>query len=361
MTALLAMSASLTSLPGQPSTAVPAGPATPAGSNQMASLSFSSKPARMAPWQQRLTLGPSDVLNISLHGQDDSARNGLTVGPDGRISYLEARDVMVTGLTIDELRSRLEEILGKFHRSPRVVIYPMAFRSKRYYVLGNVNGRGAYALDRPTTVVEAVATARGFAAQERIGSAAPAVAGVGGAERAGLAPSDFSRSFLMRNKGDGSYAPAAVDFEALFLRGDLHQNILLAPDDYLFFAPLGIQEIYVLGQVNRPGILPYTKTSTVLGAIVASDGFNTRANKSSVLVVRGSLSKPVGTIVNVNHILSARAPDFPLQNRDIVYVYERATARLEELVESAVTIFVRSMVIGWAGENIDPLIEEPLF
>jgi protein involved in polysaccharide export with SLBB domain len=338
-------------------------PAAPANSpsNAPGGLSFSSKPKRLEPWQERLTLGPSDVLNISLHGQADSLRDGLIVGPDGRISYMEARDVPAAGLTIDELRSRLEEVLAKYHRTPRVVIYPASFQSKKYYVLGNVNGRGAYPLDRPTTVVEAVATARGFAAQERVGAAAPAVAGVAGAERAGLAPADFSRSFLMRSKGDGGFAPTPVDFEALFLRGDLKQNVLLAPEDYLFFAPLGIQEIYVFGQVARPGILAYTKESSVFSAIVSSGGFTTRANKSSVLVVRGSLTKPVGTIINVNHILSARAPDFPLQNRDIIYVSERATARLEEMVEAAVTAFVRSMAIGAAGEYINPVINQPIF
>jgi protein involved in polysaccharide export with SLBB domain/Mrp family chromosome partitioning ATPase len=341
---------------GQPNPPTP--PATAAPSNELASLSVSSKPARMAPWQQRLTLGPGDVLNINLHGQKDSIRDGLVVGPDGRINYLEARDVLVTSLTVDELRNRLEEILARVHRSPRVVINPVSYQSKKYYLLGNVNARGVYALDRPTTVIEAVAAAKGFAIE------VPPVANQGRAgggglvprDPTGLIPADFSRSFLMRSQEGGGFSPVKADFEGLFLRGDLTQNVLLWPGDYLFFSPVGIQEIYVLGEVKSPGVLPYSQDVSVLSAVLSRGGFTSRASKGSVVVVRGSLTKPVGTVINVNYILSARAPDFPLQNRDIIYVSQRPFAKVEELVEAAVLDFTRAVVIGWAGKAIVPTL-----
>src|SRR5205085_8394911 len=68
-----------------------------------ASFSVSS-PAQLADWQKRLTLGAGDVLNISLYEQPDSDRKGLIIGPDGRLNYLQARDVVAAGLTVDELR-----------------------------------------------------------------------------------------------------------------------------------------------------------------------------------------------------------------------------------------------------------------
>jgi len=329
----------------QPAAAPAAAP--PPLTNAVETLSVSAKPAKLASWQERLTLGPGDVMNISIFGQKETTRENLVVGPDGRINYMEARDVVAAGLTVDELRSRLEGILEKYHRSPKVLVHPVSYQSKKFYLLGNVVGRGVYQLDRPVTIIEAVASAKGFAGESQV--------------RGGPPPAEFSRSFLIRRKAEGGFGPVNVDLEGLFQRGDLSQNLLLCPDDYLFFSALRMQEVYVLGNVMQPGILPYTKEMSLLAAIVAKGGFTTRGYKTQVLVVRGSLAKPQGTVINVNHILAARAPDFPLKNRDIVFVPERPTARLEELIEMAATEFVRTMAIGLAGENVGPFIKEPLF
>ena len=132
----------------------------------MLSLSVSS-PDKLADWQKRFTLGPGDTFDVRLHDTPDAPVH-TTVGPDGRINYMEAQDVMVTGLTIDELRTKLDEVLGKFHRSAKTVIIPTAYNSKRYFVLGNVTRRGMFPLDRPTSLVEAVARASGFVNREGV-------------------------------------------------------------------------------------------------------------------------------------------------------------------------------------------------
>lgn len=309
----------------------------PVTTNRAQTLSISTTD-QLAEWQKRFTLGPGDTFDISLYERPETARQGITIGPDGRINYLEARDVMAAGLAIDELRAKLEEILSKYHRAPRVVINPTAFVSKKYYVLGNVNGRGVYPLDRPISLIEAVARAKGFV------MAFP--------QQQTWPQADFGRSFLIRRRSDGTFGRVPVDFEALFLEGDLSQNIALEPDDYLFFPPLEAQEVYVLGEVNGPGPLPYTPNLTVLGAIAARGGFTTRAYKSKVLVVRGSLSRPETFVVNVADVLKARALDFRLQNRDIVYVHERPFARAEELAEQAALTFVQSLATGWANLKV---------
>ncbi len=79
-------------------------------------------PAQRAPWQQHLTLGAGDVLTFALYGEPLLTRTEVSIGPDGRISYLEAQDVLAAGLSVDELRSKFDEELGKFRRSPRTII-----------------------------------------------------------------------------------------------------------------------------------------------------------------------------------------------------------------------------------------------
>ncbi|PYX66941.1 MAG: hypothetical protein DMG78_28475, partial [Acidobacteria bacterium] len=108
-----------------------------------------TQPLKRSAWQQRFTLGPGDVLSFNLFGQPELARAEVPIGPDGRITYLQAEDVMASGLTIDQLRTNIDQELSKFYRTPRTIITPVAYSSKKYYVLGNVVNPGVFPLDRP--------------------------------------------------------------------------------------------------------------------------------------------------------------------------------------------------------------------
>src|SRR6185369_3314867 len=115
-----------------------------------------------APWQQRFTLGPGDVLKVSLFGSPEVTRNEVTVAPDGRVGFLEAQDIIATGLTIDELRVKLDKALEEFRRAPRTMVSPVTLKSKKYCVLGRVVQRGVFPIDHPMTLLEAIAQAKGF-------------------------------------------------------------------------------------------------------------------------------------------------------------------------------------------------------
>src|SRR5205807_3077259 len=123
-------------------------------------VSFSIvRPSQRAAWQQHLTLGPGDVLTFNLYGQPELTRTEVAIGPDGRVSYLEAQDVLATGLSVDELRQKLDAEISKYRRAPRTIITPVAFKSKKYFMLGKVTTKGVFTLDRPLTVLEALARA----------------------------------------------------------------------------------------------------------------------------------------------------------------------------------------------------------
>lgn len=301
-------------------------------------LSFSiTDPSQRSEWQKRLTLGPGDAINIAVYGQSDTVRADVLIGPDGRFSYLEAQNVLADGQTIDELRTNLDQELGKYRRNPRTIITPAAYRSKRYYMLGKISQRGVYVLDRPLTVVEAVARARGLET------------GVSG--RNSLELADFQRSFLMRR---GKRIP--LDFEKLFLRGDLSQNIAIEPGDYLYFQPSAIQQVYVLGEVRIPGVVPYTKDLTVIGALSARGGFTDVAYKSHVMVLRGSFSRPQLFVVDTLTVLDARGQDFKLEPKDIIYVSGRPFLKAEQLLDLAFSAFLQSVTAESAGRHVGPIL-----
>ncbi|MGN6643825.1 MAG: SLBB domain-containing protein, partial [Verrucomicrobiota bacterium] len=297
-------------------------------------LSFSVvNPAQRAPWQKRLTLGPGDVLSFGFYGEPTLTRTEVTIAPDGRVSYLEAQDIVATGLTVDELRSKIDNELGKYRRAARTIITPVAFRSKKYFVLGKVVQRGVYTLDRPTTVIEAIARAHGLEN--------------GLVDNNTVDLADLSRSFLMR--GGKRYS---LDFEKLFQNGDLSQNIQIEPGDYLYFPSANITQVYVLGEVGLPGLVTYRPDSTVLTAISTRGGFNEKAYKSRVLVVRGSLNHPETFAVDTMAITSGRLPDFKLQPKDIVYVSHRPFYKGEDLLDMATVAFLQSVVTTWVGNDV---------
>jgi protein involved in polysaccharide export with SLBB domain len=255
---------------------------------------------------------------------------------------------MAADLTIDELRDRLEQILLKYYRPPlRVIILPQAFHSKKYYLLGNVLHTGVYPLDRPMTLIEAIAASGGFVSTVQ--------------RRNTLMLADLERSFVMRRGDSNVFQRISLDFEGLFLRGDLSQNIALAPDDYLFFPPADMREVYVLGRgVNAPGAMAYSPDLTAVRAIAMHGGFADKAWRQRILVVRGSLNAPQTFVVNTADILAARAPDFKLEPKDMVYVSRRPWAKAEELLELAISDFLYGAVTSWTFKNVGPLITQPI-
>ncbi len=290
-------------------------------------------PSQRAAWQQRLTVGPGDILNIGLYGSPELARTEVAIGPDGRLSYLEAQDVFATGLTIDELRSKLDEALGQYRRAPHTIITPVAFRSKKYYMLGKVNTKGVYILDRPITVLEALARAHGL--ENAL------------VDRNLVGLTDFRRSFIART---GKRIP--VDFERLFERGDLSQNVPVEPGDYIYFAPGDLNEVYVVGEVRLPGPVTWTPALTIIGAVSGRGGFTERAWRAKVLVVRGSLSAPEAIPVDTHAILDGKDFDFKLRPRDIIYVNSRPLIKLEEAADLAATAFIQSLITSWVGVDV---------
>lgn len=291
------------------------------------------QPSQRAEWQKRLTLGAGDIINIGLYGAPELTRTDVAIGPDGRVSFLEAQDVLAAGLTIDEFRARLDEALGKYRRAPRTIVVPVSFLSKKYYLLGKIMTKGAYTLDRPMTVLEAIARAKGMEN--------------GLVDRNIVDLADFQRALLVR---DGKRIP--LNFEKLFQQGDLSQNVPIEPGDYIYFPGKDAREVYVVGEVRLPGPVFYTDDLTIIGAIAARGGYTERAFKMRVVVVRGSINNPEKIVVDTHGILDGRKQDFRLQPRDIIYVNSRPFILVEEAADVAATAFIQSLITTWVGQDV---------
>ena len=294
-----------------------------------------------AGWKTAYTLGPGDILNIGLYGRSELDRNQVFIQPDGTLTYLQAQNIRATGLTLEQLRTQLETELSRYYKKPRIILSPFELRSKKYYLLGKVVDNGAFPMDRPITLLEAVARARGIE--------------TGLFEQNTVELADLERAFLIRN---GKRLP--LDFEKLFLQGDLSQNVEIEPGDYIYFPSANSAEVYVLGEVVQPGVQGFTSKLTALGAIARREGFSRKAWRERVLVVRGSLGQPELHVVNTDAILQGRAPDFLLKPKDIIFVASHPWQDAADLADAAVNAFLQSAVTAWTGVNVPGLIKSPI-
>jgi len=277
-------------------------------------------------------------VDIWVYGRDELVNRNLVIQADGRLTFFYVKDLMVAGLTVDELRDRLNEELEKHVPLAQAIVVPVTYASKRYYILGAVQDNGSYVLDRPTTIIEAVGKARGMQ--------------TGLFNRNTVDLADLGRSMLVR---DGDLID--VDFERLFYHGDMSQNHYLEPGDYLYFPSSSLNQIYLVGEVVTPGTVGVSGNTTVVSVITNRGGFTPDAFKKRVLVIRGSLTDPETHIVNVDRILRGGDKDFRLEPKDIVYVGSKPWRIADELLDIAIKAYLTGATAEWTGQNIE-LIED---
>ena len=106
-------------------------------------------------------IGPEDQLMIRVWRERDVS-GAVIVRPDGKITLPLIGDVQAGGRTPEQLRKEVTEKLSEFLNRPEVMVAVTAVRSKKYYIVGQVNRTGSFPLVVPTTVLEALSNAGGF-------------------------------------------------------------------------------------------------------------------------------------------------------------------------------------------------------
>ena len=109
----------------------------------------------------KYSIGIQDVLYISVWRQPDFTRL-VAVRPDGKITMPLIGDLKAVDITPQELAKEITDKLSAYLVHPEVSVAVQDVRSKRYYIDGEVNRPGLYALIGPTHVMEALSLAGGF-------------------------------------------------------------------------------------------------------------------------------------------------------------------------------------------------------
>jgi polysaccharide export outer membrane protein len=86
----------------------------------------------------------------------------VVVRPDGMISLPLLNDVPAVGLTPERLAAAIEKAATKFVKEPGTTVIVKQIRSRKVYVIGEVNRPGPIQLTADLNVLKALSEAGGF-------------------------------------------------------------------------------------------------------------------------------------------------------------------------------------------------------
>ena len=81
-------------------------------------------------------IGLQDVIDVFVWKEKDMSAEKVVVRPDGKISLPLVNDVDAVGLTVDQLRVRIQEAAGKFVQEPEVSVVVKEINSRRVSITG---------------------------------------------------------------------------------------------------------------------------------------------------------------------------------------------------------------------------------
>lgn len=259
-------------------------------------------------------IGASDVLAIVVWGAPDfsspagsvntpgvaggsTGSGGFVVSADGFIQVPFLGAVKAAGLTEDEMRLRLNDLLQPLFKRPHVTVSVQAYRNGRIYVDGEVRTPGQQVInDVPMTLPEAISRAGGLTAAA-------------------------DRSAVIVTRGLNS---VRINLDALTSRGINPQSILLARGDTVRVTSNEETRVYVLGEVTGPGPKPLRKGRLSLNEALGDAGGVSPAtgDPRQIYVVRATdpLKPELFHLDASTPAAMALAEGFELKPRDVVYV-----------------------------------------
>ncbi len=134
-----------------------AAPETPAAAQNVPAVLSDTKDTEIRGHSRLLgstyyTLGPEDVVRIEVERHAEFS-GVYTVSLDGEIQYSFVGDINVKGLTKGELEEKIEAAISTYVVSPEVHVTIAEFKSKAFYVMGEVASPGKYMMRSETIMV----------------------------------------------------------------------------------------------------------------------------------------------------------------------------------------------------------------
>jgi polysaccharide export outer membrane protein len=248
-------------------------------------------------------VGPGDVLEINVYGNDDLSRVP-TVQTNGSISYPLLGEVQVAGLTVAEIQRKITNLLEKDYLvKPQVEVKVREYQSQFVSVVGEVNSPGRKPIRGRMRLVDVLIEAGSFKAT------------ASGEVMISRTDGEFEgdkRSISVRISSSAS--PTMQDLVNL--------ELPLRNGDIVTALPKAF--VTVDGEVSRPSRYAIESDLTVTGAISLAGGL-TRFGSHTVKVRRTDPVTGKVTILEVDlkDVRNGKEPDVPLLPNDVISVSRR--------------------------------------
>lgn len=260
-----------------------------------------SAPAAVPTAPGDYEVGPGDVIEVAVYGNDDLSRIP-TVQTNGSISLPLLGEVQVAGLTIAEVQRKITNLLEKDYLvKPQVEVKVKDYNSQYVSVVGEVNSPGRKPIRGRMRLIDALIESGGFKA---------------------TASADVT---ITRPEGtfEGDRKSITVRISsAASLQDQINLELPLKNGDIITALPKSF--VTVDGEVNKPGRYAIEADLTVTGAISLAGGF-TRFGSNSLKVRRTDPHDGKVTILEVDlkDVRNGKKPDVPLLPNDVISVSRR--------------------------------------
>lgn len=298
---------------------------------------------RSQPDRYDYRVGPGDILAVTVWDHPELTNParylsqegvGQRVSPDGSMFFPYAGTLQVVGRTVEDIRELIAVALTHYINKPQVDVRVIGFRSKKVNVTGAVRQPKEVSItDVPLSLVNAINAAGG-----------PTV----GEPTQGFVLPDADLDDIRVIRQGKALRLSLLD---IYQRGQLEQNILLEDGDVVYVTDKKNKEIYVMGEVNRPGVQYLSRGQlTLAAALQLSGGLNQEsANAERIFVVRGGKERAVVYHLNANDISGMLlATRFELQPRDVVFVSSADVTRVRRVL----TPIVQAAQIAFFGTQL---------
>jgi polysaccharide export outer membrane protein len=227
----------------------------------LVALAGSAAPAA----QTSYVLGPQDVVNISVLGEDELSRK-YTIEQDGTFTFPLIGRVTARGLTLRALEQEIRsKLAANYLKNPQVSVAVDAYQSQKVMIWGEVNQPNEYQLTGDMTLLSALAKAGSVTAsagREAVIVRAAKATGAGAAEEPEIIRVDLT------------------DLQA----GNMALNIPLRDGDTINIPKA--QSAFVSGYVKNPGAYAVSEGMTVLQMLSLAGGLTERGSDRRINVTR---------------------------------------------------------------------------
>ena len=246
-------------------------------------------PTESMPISSDYVLGPGDMLEIFLYGNDEDEATAF-ISRTGEIFVPYIGPVNLLGLTFEQANELLKTRVAAELIGTEISIALKELRSITVYFLGEAYKPGQYKLSALSTVTNAM-----FAS--------------GGVNKNG---SLRNIQVLRNNKLITNY-----DFYEFLLKGRVNSDVKLQDGDVIFI-PFIENKVKIGGAFRRPGLYEFKENETVKDAIYLAGGFNEDVAPNTP-IERSSINSETFTR-EVAYLNGESGLSTPLANSDVINI-----------------------------------------